>query len=155
MARRKLVAVIGVSAASAREAQCAEAVGRGLAHRGLALVCGGLGGVMEAASRGAAQAGGTVVGILPTADPDDANPFVQIAVATGMGDARNAVLADTADAFVAIGRGLGTLSEIAFALKRGKPVVTLDSWDVEGPEGQRPVPARTPEEALERIAGLI
>jgi uncharacterized protein (TIGR00725 family) len=114
------------------------------------VVTGGFGGVMEAASRGAAEAGGTVVGILPTARPDDANPHVQIAVATGMGDARNAVIADTADGFIAIGRGLGTLSEVAFALKRGKPVVALGSWEIEGV-----VRAETAEEAVRELVNEL
>lgn len=146
--RKKLIAVIGVSVADARERAWAEEVGRRLAEAGFGVVTGGLTGVMEAASRGAAEAGGTVVGILPTSRPDDANAHVQIAVATGMGDARNAVIADTADGFIAIGRGLGTLSEVAFALKRGKPVVALGSWDVQGPERQQPVPASDPAEAV-------
>ena len=153
--RKTLVGVIGVSVADAQERAWAEAVGRGLAALGFGVVTGGLGGVMEAASRGAEEAGGTVVGILPTARPDDANDHVQIAVATGMGDARNAIIADTADAFIAVGRGLGTLSEVAFALKRGKPVVALGSWEVEGPDGQKPDVVRTPEEALQRVKALL
>jgi uncharacterized protein (TIGR00725 family) len=101
---------------------------------------------MEAASRGAAEAGGLVVGILPSARPDDANRHVRVAVATGMGDARNAILCNTADGFIAIGRGLGTLTEIAFALKREKAVVTLGSWDIEGCAA-----AADPEEAVRLI----
>lgn len=145
MSRRR-VAVIGVSSATAAEAQTAERVGRLLAGRGVVVITGGLGGVMEAASRGAAAAGGTVVGILPTADPADANAYVGIPIATGLGDARNAVIADTADAFIAIGRGFGTLSEIAFALKRGKPVAGLGTWEIDGVEA-----APTPEAAVERV----
>ena len=144
--KARIVAVIGVSKATPLESERAETAGRLLAERGAIVVTGGLGGVMEAASRGAAGAGGTVVGILPTDDPGDANAHVGIPIATGLGDARNAVIANAADAFIAIGRGLGTLSEIAFALKRGKPVVGVGSWDIEGVEL-----AATPEEAVERL----
>ena len=103
-----------------------------LAERGVVLVCGGLGGVMEAACRGAQDAGGTTVGILPGADRDNANSFVHIAIPTGMGEARNALVVGAADVVIAVGRGYGTLSEIALALKVGKRVVGLDTWDVEG-----------------------
>lgn len=83
---------------------------------------------MEAASRGASLAGGLVIGILPTPTADDANPYVDVPIATGMGDARNVIIASTAEAFIAVGGAYGTLSEIAFALKRGKTVVSLGSW---------------------------
>ena len=97
-------------------------------------MCGGLGGVMEAACRGAKDAGGTTVGILPGTDRAAANPFVDVAVATGLGEARNALVVRAADAVIAIGGGYGTLSEIALALKAGKRVVGLETWDVEGVE---------------------
>jgi uncharacterized protein (TIGR00725 family) len=107
-------------------------VGRELAGRGAVLVCGGLGGVMEAACRGAKEAGGTTVGILPGADRAAANEFVDIAIPTGLGEARNALVVRAADALIAVGGGYGTLAEIALALKAGKRVVTLDSWEIEG-----------------------
>jgi uncharacterized protein (TIGR00725 family) len=107
------------------------------------LVCGGLGGVMEAACRGAREGGGTTVGILPGADRADANPFVDVAVATGLGEARNALVVRSADALVAVGRGYGTLSEIALAIKAGKPVVGVHSWDIDGVDS-----AATPEQAV-------
>jgi uncharacterized protein (TIGR00725 family) len=107
-------------------------VGRGLAAQGAVVVCGGLGGVMEAACRGAKQAGGHTVGILPGSDRGAANPFVDTAVPTGLGEARNALVVRAADALIAVGGGYGTLSEIAFALKAGKRVVGLDSWDIDG-----------------------
>ena len=110
----------------------AEAVGRELAARGAVVVCGGLGGVMEAACRGAKEAGGRTLGILPGTDRAAANPFVDTAVATGLGEARNALVVRAADALIAVGGGYGTLSEIALALKAGKRVVGLDSWDIEG-----------------------
>jgi uncharacterized protein (TIGR00725 family) len=107
-------------------------VGRELAARGAVLVCGGLGGVMEAACRGAKDAGGRTVGILPGTDRAAANPFVDIAIPTGLGEARNALVVGAADGLIAVGGGYGTLSEIALALKAGKRVVGLDSWDIEG-----------------------
>ena len=142
------MAVAGPGEASAEERDAAEAVGRELARRGVVLVCGGLGGVMEAACRGAKQAGGTTVGILAGKDRSDANPFVDIAIATGLGQARNAVIVRAADAVVAIGGGYGTLSEIALALRRSKRVVGLGSWDIEGVE-----PAASPEAAVAAVLG--
>jgi uncharacterized protein (TIGR00725 family) len=96
------------------------------------LICGGLGGVMEAACRGAKQTGGTTVGILPGDDRSAANPYVDIVIPTGLGEARNAIVVRSADALIAIGGAYGTLSEIAFALKAGKRVVGLGTWEVEG-----------------------
>lgn len=128
---KRIIAVIGAGDCDAKTAGVAREVGRRIAEAGCVLVTGGLGGVMEAASRGAAEAGGLVVGILPTAFPGDANPFVDIPIVTAMGDARNAVIANTAEAFVAVAGSYGTLSEIAFALKRGKRVVGLGTWDVD------------------------
>jgi uncharacterized protein (TIGR00725 family) len=110
----------------------AEAVGRELAARGAVVVCGGLGGVMKAACRGAKTAGGLTVGILPGSDRAAANAFVDVAVPTGLGEARNALVVRAADALIAVGGGYGTLSEIALALKAGKRVVGLDSWDIDG-----------------------
>jgi uncharacterized protein (TIGR00725 family) len=98
------------------------------------LVCGGLGGVMEAACTGAKGGGGTTIGILPGTDRAAANPFVDFAIPTGLGEARNALVVRAADALIAIGGGYGTLSEIAFALKAGKPVVGLGTWEIEGVE---------------------
>jgi uncharacterized protein (TIGR00725 family) len=107
-------------------------VGRTLAERGVVLVCGGLGGVMQAACRGAKEAGGTTVGILPGSDRDDANSFVDIAVPTGLGEGRNVLVVRAADALVAVGGGYGTLSEIALALRAGKRVVGIGTWEIDG-----------------------
>jgi uncharacterized protein (TIGR00725 family) len=112
----------------------AEEVGRLLARRGAVVVCGGLGGVMEAACRGAAREGGTTVGVLPGLDRGAANPFVSVAVATGLGEARNALVVRAADALIAVGGAYGTLSEIALALKAGKPVIGLGTWEIDGVE---------------------
>jgi uncharacterized protein (TIGR00725 family) len=112
--------------------EAAEEVGRGLAEAGVVLVCGGLGGVMEAAARGAAEAGGEVIGILPGDDPGKANEYCTRVVATGIGHARNLAVVASADAVIAIAGEWGTLSEIAFARRLGRPVVTLGSWRVAG-----------------------
>lgn len=141
---RPYIAVVGAGRASPEQGAAAEAVGRFLAERGAVLVCGGLGGVMEAACRGAKQAGGTTLGILPSHDRAEANGFVDVAVATGLGEARNALVVRAADALVAVGGEYGTLSEIALALKAGKPVVGVESWDIEGVRG-----AESPEAAVE------
>ena len=126
------MAVVGPGRASADELAAAEAVGSELARRGAVVVCGGLGGAMEAACRGAKEAGGLTVGLLPGSDRSAANPFVDVAVATGLGEARNALVVRAADGVIAVGGGYGTLSEIAFGLKAGKPVVGLGGWDIEG-----------------------
>ncbi|MEA2363111.1 MAG: hypothetical protein QOD71_2256 [Thermoleophilaceae bacterium] len=118
-------------------------VGRLVAERGAVLVCGGLGGAMEAACRGAKEAGGMTVGILPGPDRAAANRYVDIALPTGLGEARNALVVRAADAVIAVGGGYGTLSEIAFALKAGKRVIGLDTWEIEGVS-----PADGPEAAV-------
>ena len=123
------VSVIG---SGAEWEEAAEEVGRLLAERGAAVVCGGLGGVMEAVCRGAREAGGTTIGILPGADRAAANPFVGVAIPSGLGEARNALVVRAADAVIAVGGGYGTLSEIALALKAGKPVVGIGTWDIDG-----------------------
>jgi uncharacterized protein (TIGR00725 family) len=123
-------------------------VGRALAARGAVVVCGGLGGVMEAACRGAKDGGGVTVGILPGTDRAAANPFVDLAIPSGLGEARNALVVRAADALIAVGGGYGTLSEIALALKAGKRVVGLDSWDIEGV-----VAAPDPEAAVAAVLG--
>ncbi len=148
-ARSRIVGVIGAGTCDAATAARARAVGRLLAERGCTVLTGGLGGVMEAASHGAREAGGLVVGLLPGPDPADANAHVGVAIATGMGEARNVILANTAEVFVAIAGSYGTLSEIAFALRRGKRVVSLGSWEVD-PAILR---ADTPEEAVELALG--
>jgi hypothetical protein len=129
-AGRLHVAVIGAAGASDPECEAAEQVGRRLAEAGAVVVCGGLGGVMAAACRGARAAGGTTVGILPGTDRLDANDYVDVAIPTGIGEARNAVVVGTADAVVAVGGEFGTLSEIALALKAGTPVIGLGTWEL-------------------------
>jgi len=130
VARRLHIGVIGGGRASAGECRIAQAVGAAVARAGAALVCGGLGGVMEAACRGARGAGGLTIGILPGTDRAAANAFVDVAVATGMGEARNAVVVRSADAVVAVGGEYGTLSEMALALQAGIPVVGIGTWEL-------------------------
>jgi len=110
----------------------AEEVGRLVAQRGGVLVCGGLGGVMDAACRGARAQGGTTIGILPGLDRSAANPHVDVAIPTGLGEARNALVVRAADVLIAVGGAYGTLSEIALALGAGKRVIGLDTWDIDG-----------------------
>ena len=142
MTRETYIAVVGPSAGTPAELAIGETVGRGIAEAGGILVCGGMGGVMEAAAGGCAGAGGRSVGILPSESRLDANPYVTIAVATGMGEARNAIVVRTADVVIAVHGEFGTLSEIALALKMGKPVVGLGTWEL-GKDGE-PVAAIVP-----------
>jgi uncharacterized protein (TIGR00725 family) len=132
MGLQKIIGVIGSGFADGKTLHTAETVGRIIAKRGALLVCGGLGGVMEAAARGAKTEGGTTIGILPHPEKESANPFIDIPVATGFGEGRNVIIVRTADALIAIGGEYGTLSEIAFALKMGKTVIGLDTWDIKG-----------------------
>jgi uncharacterized protein (TIGR00725 family) len=154
MARRRQVAVIGSGTCEqgSHTAELAEEVGRRLAEAGVVLICGGLGGVMEAAARGANTVGGTVIGIVPSDSVEHANPHCTHVVATGIGHARNLAVVASGEAVIAIGGEWGTLSEIGFARRLGRIVVTLLSWQArgEGPMADAPgvVGAETPEEAV-------
>jgi len=151
-----LVGVIGGSAPTPAEAVAAEAVGRLVAEAGAVLVCGGGGGVMEAACRGAKGAGGLTVGVLPGISRRQANAHVDIPIVTGMGEARNAIIARTADVLIAIGGSYGTLSEIAYGLGFDTPVVGLGTWAFER-AGHPAVPlvsVRTPDEAVRQALFL-
>ena len=147
------VAVCGAGEATDEEMARAEEVGRRLAQAGAILVCGGLAGVMDAAARGAESAGGVAVGLLPNEDRDGASRHLTVALPLGMGEARNALLVRVADAIIAIGGGWGTLSEIAFAMKMGKPVVALDTWDISerGEPVDGLVHVSSPEEAVAAV----
>jgi len=151
-----VIAVIGASRCSKETAQIAEDVGRELAKRGVTLVCGGLGGVMEAACRGAKMEGGTTIGILPGTSRHEANPYVDIPIVTGMGEARNIIVVRSAQAAIAVSGEYGTLSEIAYALKLGIPVIGLGTWQLakEGREVRDIVVAETPKEAVEKAIAL-
>ncbi len=127
---QKIIAVIGGAVASEKELVMAEEVGREIAGSGAVLLCGGLEGVMEAACRGASLVGGLSIGILPGESRKAANRFVGIPIVTGMGRARNYVIAKTARAIIAIGGSYGTLSEISYGLQNGVPVIGLDTWEI-------------------------
>jgi uncharacterized protein (TIGR00725 family) len=129
------VAVVGPGQAGPEEIAQAEEVGRLLAEHGATLVCGGLGGVMAAACRGASQAGGITVGLLPGHDRAEANQWVSVVIPSGLGELRNGLVVRAADAVIAVGGGYGTLSEVALALKAQKPVIGLGSWEIEGVDG--------------------
>lgn len=149
------VAVVGAAEATADEAEAAAEVGRLLAGSGAVLVCGGLGGVMEAAARGCQQAGGTSVGILPGETRAGANPHLSAAIATGLGEARNALVVRAADAVIAIGGGFGTLSEIGLALKMGRPVISLGSWELPSPAAEAIRVCDSPIEAVEAATAAV
>ena len=130
MTNQLYISVIGASEATARQYALAEAAGRKIAEAKAILVCGGLSGFMEAAAKGAYEAGGLTVGILPFADRTGANPYLTVALPTGLGHARNYLVAASGDGVLAVGGAAGTLSEIGLALKMGRPVVLLESLDM-------------------------
>ena len=150
MAKKKFIAVIGGGEPSPEEAKLAEEVGRELAKQGAILVCGGLGGVMKAACRGADSEGGVTIGILPGDNPRTANPYVQIPIVTGIGYARNVAVVKSAQAVIAIGGSYGTLSEIAYARQSDIPVIGLNTWSLSrnGQLDKSIIPAQNAAEAV-------
>lgn len=128
----RVIGVIGGGIATSEESEMAREVGRLIARRGWQLVCGGLGGVMKGAARGAHEAGGVTIGLLPGEDRSAANRYITVPVATGLGEGRNLLIVRTSDILIAIGGEFGTLSEIALALKTGKSVIGLGTWDIPG-----------------------
>jgi uncharacterized protein (TIGR00725 family) len=126
--RKPVIAVIGASKCSKKLRDMAAQVGKYVAEKGGVIICGGMGGVMEGAARGAREGGGVAIGILPTDNKDDANEFIDFPIVTGFGEARNIMVVKTADAVVAFPGKYGTLSEMAFALKAKKPVVSISAW---------------------------
>jgi uncharacterized protein (TIGR00725 family) len=154
---RPHVGVAGSGDASTETCELAEALGRELADRGAIVVCGGLDGVMEAACRGARSVGGTTIGILPGECRNDANPYVDVAIPTGLGEARNALLVRAVDVLIAVEGEFGTLSEIALALRAGKPVVGLHTWELSkgGVAVAAVVAVHTPKDAAELALDLI
>ncbi len=139
-----IIGVIGATNASEEEKRTSEEVGALIAGKECFLLCGGMGGVMEAACRGAKSAGGTTIGILPGPESSSANRFIDIPIVTGMGEARNVIVAKSSHSIIAVGGSFGTLSEISFALKSGIPVIGLDTWDV----SEEIIKCKTPEEAV-------
>jgi uncharacterized protein (TIGR00725 family) len=155
--RLVFIGVIGGGRVDQRTANLAEEVGREIARRGAVLVCGGLGGVMEAACRGASEAGGLTIGILPGEDRRDANPFVRIPIVTGMGPARNVAVVRSCHAVIAVDGAYGTLSEIGHALNCGIPVVGLNTWSLtrNGAADTAVVTAATPADAVDIAISLV
>lgn len=153
---KRFIAVIGGSQCSREEAKLAEGVGRELARRGAILVCGGLGGVMEAACKGASSEGGLTIGILPGESRRAANPYVQIPIVTGIGYARNLAVVKSAQAVIAIGGSYGTLSEIAHALQSDIPVIGLNTWSLSrnGQLDESIIRAESPAEAVSKALSL-
>ena len=149
--RPPIVGVIGGSELPPDLYNAAEQIGREIAARQAVLITGGLTGAMEAASKGAKTAGGLTIGILPGFSPHDANPYIDLPIVTGLSEARNLIIVRTADVLIAVGGGPGTLSEIAFALKCGKPVVGLNSWRIAADMAH----VQTPHEAVIRAFELL
>lgn len=155
--REMIIAVIGTRQPSPEEARIAEKVGREIARIGAILFCGGLGGVMEAACRGARAEGGITVGILPGDDPESANQYVRIPVVTGIGYARNSIIVKSAQALIAVGGGYGTLTEIGYALDLKKPIIGLKTWSLSrnNHKDKSIVRARTATEAVRKALALV
>lgn len=155
--KKRLIAVIGGSQASKKEIKTAEEVGRELAIKGAAVICGGLSGVMEAVCFGAISNGGITIGILPGENRNDANPYVRIPIVTGMGYARNVAVVKSAQAVIAIGGSYGTLSEIGHAIQSGIPVIGIDTWSLakDGKVSSSILPAKSAIDAVEKALDLI
>ena len=151
------IAVIGGGDSSPSESLLAEEVGRQLARNGVTLVCGGLGGVMEASCRGASEEGGTTVGILPGDSRLAANPYVQIPIVTGVGHARNVIVVKSSQAVIAVGGSYGTLSEISHALQNGIPVIGLNTWSLarNGQPDNSIIPAQDAADAVRKALAAI
>src|SRR5271167_2539586 len=151
MRKQKItISVIGGSSISSKVEDLAESVGRMIAELGCVLVCGGLSGAMEAAAKGAQNAGGMTIGILPGKDKRDANSYIDISLPTSIGYARNTIVACSADIIVALPGSFGTNSEICYGLVYGRPVIDLGSWDIEGM-----IYAKNVDEAQEKIRKII
>ena len=156
MTRRPIVAVVGPADADAAVLDGARQIGAGLAKAGAVVVTGGLGGVMQAAAYGAKSEGGLVVGILPGRDADAANASVDLALPTGLGEARNAIVAHSAAVVVAVGGSWGTLSEIAIARRNGTPVISWRGWRVDGVPAEDDVTqVATPDDAIRAAVSLL
>jgi uncharacterized protein (TIGR00725 family) len=152
MARKQkiTISVIGGSAISAKVEDLAEAVGKMIAELDCILVCGGLGGAMEAAAKGAKRAGGLTIGILPGKDKNDANPYIDVALPTSIGYARNTIVACSADIVIALAGSYGTNSEICYALVYGRPVIDLGNWNIDGM-----IDVKNIDDAKEKIKKII
>ena len=151
MTKQTIIGVIGAGDASEQECKSAELVGEEIARNGCTLLCGGMGGVMEASCRGAKSHGGATIGILPGNSKADCNPYIDYPIVTAMGHGRNIIVARSSDAIIAIGGSYGTLSEIAFALRLQIPIIGIKTWDVSSDIKK----AETPKEAVYMAIGLV
>lgn len=151
--RKVVIAIIGAGICSTELADQAAAAGKYVAEHGGVVVCGGLGGVMMGAARGAKEAGGTTIGVLPGSDKSEANEYIDIAIATGFGEARNIVIVKTADAVIAFPGEYGTLSEMAFALKLGKPLASVGAWHLVDGLPQFDDPVEAAKWAMQQVQG--
>jgi len=151
------ISVIGGNQCSSEQLKLAEEVGSEIAKRNATLVCGGLGGVMQAACKGAKSEGGTTIGILPGSRSEDANPYVDIPIVTTIGETRNVIVACTGQAVIAIDGEYGTLSEIAHALRNGIPVIGLNTWTLSKTDGcESPIiPAYDAKDAVDKAISAI
>lgn len=147
---KRVIGVIGGAVCDEQAYETAYEVGRLIAKNNFVLMCGGFGGVMEAASKGARSEGGLTIGILPSDNAEDANPYIDIPVVTGMGIARNVIIVRSSDAIIAVDGKYGTLSEIAYALQLDKKVFGIDTWDISGV-----IQTSSPEEAVEKIIKMF
>lgn len=148
--KKSIIGVIGGHKCGVKVEQIAHNLGKNIAKMGAILVCGGLGGVMQAVCKGAKEANGLTVGILPSEDKNSANPYVDIPLATGLGDTRNTLVTGCADVIIAFAGGYGTLSEIGFALNAQKPVIGIGTWDIPGV-----IKAKDVQEAIEKAKEIV
>ncbi len=155
--RMRCASVIGAAACSSEEAELAEELGMLLAEAGFTVVCGGGAGVMEAVCRGARKVDGMTIGILAGSDPAESNRFVRLAIPTGLSHARNVLVVLSGDVVIAVGGSYGTLSEIAFAKKLGKPLIGIASWSMEKADGSKAdiTQVHTPDEAVEMATRIL
>ncbi|MCK4234937.1 TIGR00725 family protein [candidate division WOR-3 bacterium] len=151
MKRKIIIGVIGSSSCSSSIAEIAYIVGKEIARRDALLICGGLGGVMEAACKGAIEENGTTIGVLPGVDKETANPYIDIPITTGLGEARNIIVVRSSDAVIAIAGKYGTLSELAFALRFDVPVVGIATWNIDIPI----LKAKNPKQAVDMALSAI
>jgi uncharacterized protein (TIGR00725 family) len=149
--KRRIIAVLGGSRPDQQSIRIAEEIGSLIAQKGAVLITGGLGGVMQAASKGAKEKNGLVIGVLPTSEKDSANPYVDIPIVTGIGEARNSIIARTCDCAIAIDGKYGTLSEIAYCLMFEKPVIGINTWHIDAPI----ITAKDPVEAINLAANAL
>ncbi|MCK4606574.1 MAG: TIGR00725 family protein [candidate division Zixibacteria bacterium] len=154
-ARKPMIAVVGAGKCSKKLRDMAFIVGKYVAENGGIIVCGGMGGIMEGAAKGAKEAGGVTIGILPTSNKEDANEFIDYIIPTGFGEARNIMVVRSADAVVAFPGKYGTLTEMAFALNAKKPVISVNAWKLGDEINQVDTPLEAAKLAMELAGGSV